>query len=308
MNNNSAMTATDFNTGNSMIPIDSLSRMIYTIRGQQVMLDSDLAVIYGIEVKRLSEQVKRNSARFPDSFRFQLNNDEYQNLKSQFATSSEHGGRRHLPYVFTEQGVSMLSAVLHSETAIQVSIRIINAFVEMRRFISSNASLFSRLESIEKRQHSFEIDTNHNFEKVFQALDSAEPPKQGIFFNGQVFDAYTFVADLIRSAKKSIVLIDNYIDDSVLTLFSKRQAGVSVGLYTKTVSKQLKNDVDKFNQQYPSIQIHSFDQSHDRFMIIDGNELYHIGASLKDLGKKWFAFSRFERGVLEVLDKLGGLK
>lgn len=198
----------------------------------------------------------------------------------------------------------MLSAVLRSETAIQVSIRIINAFVEMRKFLVANASLFERLETVEKRQLSFEIKTDENFEKVFKALESQEEPRQGIFYNGQVFDAYTFAADLVRSAKKSLVLIDNYIDDSVLTLFSKRKKGVKAKLFTKTISKQLKLDLQKHNEQYPEIEVKTFAEAHDRFLILDESTVYHIGASLKDLGKKWFAFSKFEKGALEMLGKL----
>lgn len=198
------------------------------------MLDSDLAKLYDVESKRLNEQVKRNIARFPQQFRFQLTEKEYQNLRSQFAASSSndslrsqsvtlnHGGRRYLPYVFTEQGVSMLSAVLKSDKAIQTSIHIINSFVKMRQFLSHNGDIFKRLDLVEKRQISYEIKTDEKFEKLFDALeDKTIKPKQGIFYDGQMFDAYIFVSDLIRSAKSKIILIDNYVDDSVLTLFSK---------------------------------------------------------------------------------------
>lgn len=292
-------------TNNSYITPALVNSKIHIVRGSQVMLDSDLAQLYGVETKVFNQAVKRNIERFPEFFRFQLTEEEYQVLRSQSVTSSlEHGGRRYLPYVFTEQGVSMLSAVLKSETAIEVSIRIINAFVEMRRFLVSKATLFERLETVEKRQISFEIKTEQNFERVFQALDAAEPPKQGIFYNGQIFDAYTFAADLIRSAEKSLVLIDNYIDDSVLTLLNKRKKGVSVDLYTKTVSKQLALDLKKHNEQYLPITIHEFADAHDRFLIVDCTEIYHICASLKDLGKKWFAFSKFEKGAVEMLGKL----
>ncbi len=280
------------------------------------MLDSDLAVIYGVETKVLNQAVKRNKERFPEEFRFQLTQSEYQEvienwdrlrLRSQSVTSSRHGGRRYLPVAFTEQGVSMLSAVLLSDTAVKVSIKIINAFVEMRRFIQNNAQVFVRLDSVEQRQLGFESETEKNFEKVFQALEQREEaPKQGIFYDGQVHDAYHFAAELIRKAKKSLVLIDNYVDDSVLTLLSKRSSGVSCTIYTKVISKQLALDIEKHNQQYPSVVMKSFKDAHDRFLIIDGTEIYHIGASLKDLGKKWFAFSRFETGALEMLKKLEG--
>lgn len=288
----------------ALIPIENLQKMIFTIRGVQVMIDRDLAELYQVENKRLNEQVKRNSSRFPETFRFQLTDSEKKEL---VANCDRFEGLKHSsvnPYAFTEQGVSMLSAVLRSETAIQVSIRIINAFVEMRKFLVANASLFERLETVEKRQLSFEIKTDENFEKVFKALESQEEPRQGIFYNGQVFDAYTFAADLIRSAKKSLVLIDNYIDDSVLTLFSKRKKGVKAKLFTKTISKQLKLDLQKHNEQYPEIEVKTFAEAHDRFLILDESTVYHIGASLKDLGKKWFAFSKFEKGALEMLGKL----
>lgn len=292
----------------ALIPIENLQKMIFTIRGVQVMIDRDLAELYQVENKRLNEQVKRNSSRFPETFRFQLTDSEKKEL---VANCDRFEGLKHSsvnPYAFTEQGVSMLSAVLRSETAIQVSIRIINAFVEMRKFLVVNASLFERLETVEKRQLSFEIKTDENFEKVFKALESQEEPRQGIFYNGQVFDAYTFAADLVRSAKKSLVLIDNYIDDSVLTLFSKRKKGVKAELFTKTISKQLKLDLQKHNEQYPEIEVKTFAEAHDRFLILDESTVYHIGASLKDLGKKWFAFSKFEKGALKMLGKLGGGK
>ena len=296
----------------------NIQSMIVTVRGVQVMLDRDLAVIYGVETKVLNQAVKRNMERFPQEFRFQLTQSEDQqlatnwerlDLRSQVVTSSRHGGRRYLPIAFTEQGVSMLSAVLRSDTAVKVSIKIINAFVEMRRFIQNNAQVFTRLDAVEQRQLVFESETEKNFEKVFQALErQEEPPKQGIFYDGQVYDAYRFAAELIRKAKKSLVLIDNYVDDSVLTLLSKRSSAVSCTIYTKAISKQLALDMEKHNQQYPPVDIKSFKEAHDRFLIIDGTEIYHIGASLKDLGKKWFAFSRFETGALEMLQKLEGKK
>jgi hypothetical protein len=202
----------------------------------------------------------------------------------------------------------MLSAVLRSDTAVKVSIQIINAFVEMRKFIQHNANIFARLDSVERRQITFESETEKNFEKVFQAMEAGEPPKQGIFYDGQVYDAYSFVADLIRKAKKSLILIDNYVDDSVLTLLCKRKKGVAATICTKTVSKQLALDLKKHNAQYPPITLEVFKDAHDRFLILDEKEIFHIGASLKDLGKKWFAFSRFESGAIEMLKKLGGGK
>ena len=266
--------------------------MIKVIRGQQVMLDSDLSALYGVETRRLNEQVKRNIERFPDDFMFQLRKEELDNLMSQNATSS-WGGTRKLPYAFTEQGIAMLSSVLKSQTAVEVNIRIMRAFITMRRFIATNAQLFQRLETIEYHQLEMKQHqevTDRRIDEVFKRLDTDIPPMQGIFYDGQVFDAYRFVSDLIRKAKQSIVLIDNYVDDTVLTLLDKRSEGVSATIYTQRVSSQFQLDVDRHNSQYPLIEIKRFNKAHDRFLLID-NEVYHIGASIKDLGKKWFAIS-----------------
>lgn len=269
------------------------------------MLDSDLAGLYNVKTKIINQAVKRNKERFPANFCFQLTSEEIvENLRSQSVTSNaEWGGRRYLPYAFTEQGVSMLSAVLKSKTAIRVSIQIMNAFVAMRKFISTNAELFTRLDSVERKHLEFQLKTDKNFEKIFNALQT-EKPKQGIFFNGEVFDAYTFVSDLIRNAEDSIILLDNYIDDSVLTLFIKRKANVKTTIFTKEISRQLSLDLKRYNSQYPEIEIREFKDCHDRFLIIDNQEIYHFGASLKDLGKKWFAFSKFDREAFKMLKKL----
>lgn len=266
--------------------------MIKVIRGQQVMLDSDLSALYGVETRRLNEQVKRNIERFPDDFMFQLRKKELDNLMSQNATSS-WGGTRKLPYAFTEQGIAMLSSVLKSQTAVEVNIRIMRAFIAMRRFIATNAQLFQRLETIEYHQLEMKQHqevTDRRIDEVFKRLDTDIPPMQGIFYDGQVFDAYRFVSDLIRKAKQSIVLIDNYVDDTVLTLLDKRSEGVSATIYTQRVSSQFQLDVDRHNSQYPLIEIKRFNKAHDRFLLID-NKVYHIGASIKDLGKKWFGFT-----------------
>ncbi|MFV0345489.1 MAG: ORF6N domain-containing protein [Bacteroidales bacterium] len=239
---------------------DNIGKRIFTIRGLQVMLDSDLADLYGVETKVFNQAVTRNIERFPNEFRFQLTNEEWINLRSQIVTSSLHGGRRYAPYVFTEQGVSMLSAVLRSQTAINVSIAIMNAFVEMRKFIATNAALFQRLDNVEKKQ----IEADKNFDRLFAALESKNhQPKQGIFFNGEVYDAYTLVSDIIRSAHKSLILIDNYIDDTVLTLFTKRADNVRATIYTKNISKQLKLDLEKHNTQYSEIKLKVFMNAHE---------------------------------------------
>jgi len=286
----------------------SLQQKIFTIRGEQVMVDRDLAELYQVLTKRLNEQVKRNIERFPEIFRFQLsdyekhelvaNCDRFENLKHSSVN----------PYVFTEQGVAMLSAVLKSEIAVKVSIQIIDAFIVMRKFIINNAQLFQRIDTVEKRQLKHEMETDEKFEKVFNELQSSQlEPKQGIFFDGQIFDAHKFVSGLIRKAEKSILLIDNYIDDTVLDLFTKRKKNVAVTILTKKITKELALDLNKFNAQYPVIEIKEFSDSHDRFMIIDNEDVYHLGASLKDLGKKWFAFSKFDKSAFLIIKKLNDI-
>ncbi|HPS31680.1 MAG TPA: ORF6N domain-containing protein [bacterium] len=287
-----------------LIKFDEIQSRIYTIRGVQVMLDRDLAELYNTETKLLNRAVKRNKERFPESFMFELTDDE--NLRFQIGTSKTHGGRRYLPNVFTESGIAMLSAVLKSDIAIKVSIRIMEAFVAMRKFINQNAEVFYQISSVEKKLVEYKIETDIKIEKVLSALENKQlQPRQGIFYNGQIFDAHVFVSDLIRSAEKSIILIDNFVDDTVLTLFSKRKSGVHLKILTKTISKQLALDVKKFNKQFPVAEIQEFDLSHDRFMIIDDSSVYHIGASLKDLGRKWFAFSKMEiDGTRKMLSEI----
>ena len=220
-----------------------IRNLIYSIRGKQVMLDSDLASLYEVETKNLNKAVKRNIERFPASFCFQLTEEEVENLRFQIGTSSlSYGGRRYLPYVFTEQGVAMASAILRSDIAVKVSVEIMEAFVEMRRTIISNASLFHRLDKIELKQ----LDTDQKFEAIFKAMGSDKlHSEKGIFYNGQIFDAYTFVSDIIRSAKSSIILLDNYVDDTVLTLLGKRNNNVTATIYTKNISNQLRLDVQR---------------------------------------------------------------
>jgi hypothetical protein len=292
---------------NSVILYDAkyIQRKIYTIRNVQVMLDTDLADFYGIGTKVLNQAVKRNKERFPEDFMFQLMKEE----KDELVTNCDH--LQHLkfssvlPKVFTEQGVAMLSGVLKSDTAVKMSIQIMSAFVAMRKFIINNAQLFQRIDTVERRQLKHEMETDEKFEKVFNALQKDKlDPKQGIFFDGQIFDAHKFISDLIRKAEKSIILIDNYIDDSVLHLFTKRKKDIAVKIYTANLSKTLLTDLKKFNAQYSPIEIKEFKDSHDRFMIIDDTDIYHFGASLKDLGRKWFAFSKFDKQALQILDKL----
>ena len=265
---------------------NAIETRIFMVRGVQVMLDSDLAALYGTSTKRLNEQVNRNYGRFPKEFLFQLNKDEFDNLRSQIATAN-WSKRRSLPNAFTEHGVIMAAAILKSEIADMASVTIVKAFVAMRRFLVANAQVFQRLDRIEIKQ----LETDHKIEQVFEKLEERViTPKQGIFFDGQIYDAYEFICDLIKSAKTRIVLIDNYVDDTVLTMLDKRETGVSATIYTQKISPQFKLDIAKHNAQYPAIDVREFKKSHDRFLILD-NQVYLIGASLKDLGKKWFAVS-----------------
>ena len=271
---------------------------IFTIRGVQVILDSDLAKLYGTITKRFNEQVQRNIQRFPTTFMFQLTSEEWTSLRSQFATINGRGHhRKYLPYVFTEHGVIMAAAILKSVIADQASVKVVEAFVAMRRFLAVNAPIFQRLEHIEYKL----LENDHKFDQVFAKLEEkALEPKQGIFFDGQIYDAYEFICGLIKSAKKRIVLIDNYVDDTVLTMLDKREAGVDATIYTQKISAQFQLDITKHNAQYPAVDVKTFSKSHDRFLILD-NQVYLIGASLKDLGKKWFAVSLMSETDPEML-------
>ena len=286
---------------NELVRIDDIQSSIFTIRGMQVMMDRDLAEFYSVKPRRLREQVKRNIKRFPPDFMFQLTESETAFMVSQNATPSRKQFGGSLPYVFTEQGVAAVSAVITSGRAIEVNITIMRAFVAMRHYIAKNELIFQRIDRLEIKQ----LENDKNFEKLFNSLESKQlQPKQGVFFDGQIFDAHNFVSDLVRSAEKSIILIDNFVDDTVLTLFAKRKNDVHLKILTRTISKQLQLDMKKFNEQFPPTEMQEFDLSHDRFMIIDDSAVYHIGASLKDLGKKWFAFSKIEIKAAEMLAKI----
>ena len=314
-------------------PVEQIESLILTIRGKQVILDRDLARLYGVETFRLNEQVKRNIERFPEDFMFQLTKEEFENWKSQIVTSipnenmSSQNARTSnadmlsqiamtsakrrpasaLPYAFTENGIAMLSSVLRSPMAIATNIHIMRAFNAMRHFIGSQAQVFQRIEVLERTQLSlvaFKEETNRNFEEVFRRLDdNSEKPEKGIFYDGQIFDAYSFINERIREAKKRIVLIDNYVDDSVLTMLDKRDKDVEAVVYTKNISRQLSLDFEKHNAQYSPIEVKQFDRAHDRFLCID-DTVYLIGASLKDLGKKWFGFVKLEQPTDELLSKM----
>lgn len=279
---------------------NNLQDKIHTIRGLQVMLDRDLAELYGVKAIRLREQVKRNSERFPDDFMFQLSEDEVELMVSQNAIPSKQHLGGSLPLVFTEQGVATLSSVLTSKVAVETHINIMRAFVNMRKFISNNALVFQRLDLLEQKQ----FRTDEKIDVILNALeDKTKKPDERIFYDGQIYDAYAFVNDLLKSAKSEVVLIDNYIDDTVFTLFSKYPS-LKIKIYTGSISKQLNLDFQKYKAQYKNIELQEFKKAHDRFLILDSTEIYHIGASLKDLGKKWFAFSKFEMEALEILGRL----
>jgi hypothetical protein len=244
---------------NLIINENNIKDKIHTIRNLQVMLDRDLAELYGVETKVLNQAVKRNEARFPNDFMFQLSKEEFENWKSQFVTSnSDKMGLRRPPYAFTEQGVSMLSAVLKSDIAIDISVKIIRAFVEMRKIINSDNTLFYKIDFLEKRQISYELKTNTKINQILNALeDKTLKPKQGIFYDGQIFDAYIFINDLIKIAVDEIIIIDNYIDETVFTLFSKYQ-NIKIKIYTHSISKQLKLDFQKYETQYQNIELFEF--------------------------------------------------
>ncbi|HOE89510.1 MAG: ORF6N domain protein [Spirochaetes bacterium ADurb.Bin315] len=271
--------------------------MIYTIRGRQVMIDSNLADLYQVTTKRLNEQVNRNKNRFPPQFMFQLTEDEYRDLRSQIATSNDgdkHGGRRYMPYVFTEQGIAMLSSVLRSNVAVEVSIRIMDSFVEMRRFLVSNQELFSRLDRVELKQ----IETDKKLEQVFNYIATRTEVKQHIFFDGQIYDAFSFIVDLIKKAQNKLVLIDNYVDTNTLNLLCKKNNGVSVLIAGSGKGSLTSKDISKFNAQYQGLLVKTRNDFHDRFLIIDDTEVYHIGASIKDAGKKSFGITKIEDQTL----------
>ena len=275
---------------------DNIKNLIYTIRGKQVMLDSDVAMLYHYETKNINKAMKRNIERFPEDFCFQLTEKEVENLRFQFGTSSlereNYGGRRYLPYVYTEQGISMLAGVLKNEIAIQVSISIIRAFIEMRRFILLNGQIFQEIDDIKGQL----LEHDKKFDEVFDELQRKQESefKQSIFFDGQIYDAYSLIIDIIRKAKQKILIIDNYIDDSILKMLSKKNKDVEVVILTSQNSNIRKLDIQKFNKQYPVLKLAYTNKFHDRFIIIDNKELYHVGASLKDLGKKCFAISRID--------------
>lgn len=281
----------------SQVSNEEIKNLIYTIREKQVMLDSDVAMLYHYETKRVNEAVKRNIERFPAEFCFQLTSAEYEVLKTQFATSNIRGGKHKLPYVFTEKGIIMLSGLLKNSVAIEVSIRIVEAFVEMRKFISTNGQVFERLTNVEYKL----LEHDKKFDEVFNQLQHEENIKQKIFFEGQIYDAYSLIIDIIKKANHKILIIDNYIDESVLKMLTKKNKMVEVIIITSNKSTIENIDIQKFNKEYPILKIAKTNKFHDRFIIIDNKEMYHLGASIKDLGKKCFGINKIEN--MEIIKK-----
>lgn len=288
----------------------AVEKLIYVIRNKQVMVDSDLAMLYQVETGALNRAVKRNIKRFPEDFRFQLTVEEYENLKCQSGISSlnenGYGGRRTIPYVFTEQGISMLASVLHSDVAINVSIGIMRAFVEMRRFIANNALLFERISSVELKQLEYQKRTDEKLDQIFEYISDHEEVSQKVFFDGQIYDAFSLIVSLIRKAEKEITLIDGYVDVGTLNMLSKKKENVSVTIYTHERTRLSQTDVGNFNAQYPALAVKYTRAFHDRFLILDRETAYHVGASLKDAGKKCFGINLIQNeGIIrDVMQRL----
>ena len=302
---------------NEIVPViiqtKDIGRLIYTIRGKQVMLDHDLAALYGYEVRALNQQVKRNIGRFPEDFMFQLSREEVAAVISQIVTSSDsnfysgqEGGRRKPPYAFTEQGIYMLATVLKGEIADQQSIFIMRAFREMRHFIANNALLFEKISHIELKQLEYQKSTDERFDKVFQYIDDHAESEQKIFFDGQIYDAFSLITSIIQKAQNEIILIDGYVDVDTLNILAKKNTGVDVKIYTYTSAPLTNRDAANFNAQYPTLTVKKTQVFHDRFIILDGKTAYHIGSSIKDAGKKCFGISLLEDPgmVTDLLNRL----
>ena len=283
------------------LAIEDIKNLIYTIRGKQVMMDSDVANIYHCETKYVNRVVKRNIERFPEEFCFQLNENEFEVLRCQFVTLNENGRgqhRKYLPYVFTEQGIAMLSALLKSDVAVSVSVNIMKAFIEMRKFLMLNGQVFERLTSVEHKL----LEHDKKFDEVFNQLQLEENIKQRIFFDGQIYDAYSIIIDIIKKANNKILIIDNYIDDSVLKMLTKKKNNVEVIILTSNKSNIQNIDIQKFNKEYPILKIAKTNKFHDRFIVIDNEEMYHLGASIKDVGKKCFGINKIED--IEIIERI----
>ena len=280
---------------------EEIKSLIYTIRGKQVMLDSDVARLFKYQTKDLNRNVRNNIERFPEYYCFQLTNEEYKSLRCKNFTLNENGRgqhRKYLPYAFTEYGITMLAGLLKSEVAVSVSIKIVNSFIEMRKFLSSNGQVFERLTNVEYKLQ----EHDKKFDEVFNQFQTEENIKQRIFFEGQIYDAYSLIVDIIKTARKKILIIDNYIDDSVLKMLTKKKDNVEVVILTSNKSNIQNIDIQKFNKEYPILKVAKTNKFHDRFIVIDNKEMYHLGASIKDLGKKCFGINKIED--MEIIEKI----
>ncbi len=280
---------------------ENIRELIYTIRGKQVMLDSDVARLFEYETKDLNRNVKNNIERFPEYYCFQLTDEEYKSLRCKIFTLNENGRgqhRKYLPYVFTEYGITMLAGLLKSQVAVNVSVKIVNSFIEMRKFISSNGQIFERLTNVEYKL----LEHDKKFDEVFNQFQLEENIKQKVFFNGQIYDAYSLIIDIIKRANKKILIIDNYIDDSVLKMLTKKKNNVEVVILTSDKSNIENLDIKKFNKEYPILKVAKTNKFHDRFIVLDNKEMYHLGASIKDLGKKCFGINKIED--MQIIEKI----
>lgn len=292
---------------NLIIPYDDIKNLIYTIRGKQVMLDSDVAMLYHYETKNINKAVKRNINRFPEDFCFQLTKSErdqmwFQNGTTLKEENIKYRSEKYLPYAFTEQGIAMLSGILKNDIAINVSINIMRAFIEMRKFINTNKNLFEKVINIENKMEKKFLEQDKKFDLVFNQLQQEKIIKQNIFFDGQIYDAYSLIVDIIKRAQKQILIIDNYVDDSILKMLTKKKSNIEVIILTSSRSNITPLDIKKFNQEYPILKVSKTNKFHDRFMVIDHQEMYHLGASIKDLGKKCFGINRIED--TEIIEKI----
>ena len=292
----------------NQLAVPTIQSKIALIRDQQVLLDRDLARFYGVEVSQMNRQVKRNIERFPEDFMFQLTKAENEALKCQYGISKQRGGDRRLPYAFTEQGVAMLSGLLRSEVAIAANIMIMRAFVTMRRFLTMNAQIYQRLDRIEGQQlmdNQWRAETESKIETILDKLEekTPSPTAEQIFATGCIWDAWQFVSELIRGAKVRIILIDNYVDDRVLTLLCKRKEGVSATIHTR-YNQHFLLDLEKHNQQYSAITaVQIPHKHHDRFLVID-DVVYLLGASVKDMGTGLCAITRLVTKPEEILEMI----
>lgn len=272
---------------------EEIKNLIYIVRGKQVMLDSDVARLFGYQTKDLNRNVKNNIERFPEYYCFQLTEEEYKSLRCKNFTLNKNGRgqhRKYMPYVFTEHGITMLAGLLKSDIAVNISIKIVNTFIEMRKFLIQNGQVFDRISTLEYKQ----IENEKNFDKIFNMLQNKDDVKQKIFFEGQIWDSYSLIIDIIKKANNKIVIIDNYIDDSILKMLAKKKNNVESVIITSEKSNISKLDIQKFNKEYPVLKVAKTKKFHDRFILIDNKILYHCGASIKDLGKKCFAITKIE--------------